>query len=71
MAGKRTYEIRCPLYGFVELDDWERERQKRLHLKIVRRSAKKGTVSKETKSLYSQLIPLTERLLARVGADRV
>ena len=25
MAGKRTYEIRCPLHGFVELDEWERE----------------------------------------------
>jgi len=36
---------------------------KRLHCKIARRSAKKGTVSKEAKSLYFQLIPLTECLL--------
>ena len=36
---------------------------KRVHCKIARRSAKKGTVSKEAKSLYFRLIPLTERLL--------
>jgi IS5 family transposase len=39
------------------------KRAKRLHGKIVRRSAKKGTVSRAAKSLYSQLIPLVERLL--------
>lgn len=25
MSGERTYEFRCPVYGFITLSDWERE----------------------------------------------
>jgi len=25
MAEPRIYEFRCPVHGFIELDDWERE----------------------------------------------